>query len=83
MTQNLLEHKDIVKKTNYHPQDPIVTVLCAVEELLEFSDITGMSYTNLQALNIAYVIIHRMGKFVLVIYEWNCMTKSQNTWVRF
>ena len=34
-----------------------------------------------QAVNIAYVIFHRTGKFGLVIRECNCMTKVQRTWV--
>ena len=34
-------------------------------------------------MNIAYVIIHRTGKFGLKIREWNCMKTVQRTWVRF
>ena len=55
----------------------------AVEELLNFADITGTSYTQLQAVNIAYVKIHRAGKFGLAISEWNRMPEIQKTWVRF
>ena len=39
----------------------------AVKELLEFSNTTRTSYTQLQAFNVEYVIIHRTAKFVLVI----------------
>ena len=63
----LLEREDISKKTTYHPKDPKETVFSAVEELLKFSDISETSYTQLQAMNIAYVIIHRTGKFGLAI----------------
>ena len=45
----------------------------AVKEILKLSDITGTSYTQLQAANIAYVIIHRTVKFGLAIREWNFM----------
>ena len=51
MPHELLEREDIVKKKNYKPCDPIVTMFCAVEELLNFFDINGTSYTQLQAVN--------------------------------
>ena len=73
MPHELLEREDIVKKTNYNPRDLITTVFSAFEKLVEFSDITGTSYTQLQAVNISHVIIHRTGKFGLTIREWNCM----------
>ena len=34
-------------------------------------------------MNILYVIIHRMGKFGLAIFEWNCMSTVQKTCVGF
>ena len=80
---NILEREDIVKKTIYNPRNPIVTVLSAVEELFDFSDITGTSYTQLKAVNIAYVILHRTEKSRLAICEWNLMPELQKTWVRF
>ena len=83
MPHELFERKDIVKKTTYHFQDPIATIFSAIEELLEFSDITGTSYTQHQAMKIAYVIIHRTGKFGLAIREWNRMSTVQKTWVVF
>ena len=55
----------------------------AVNKILKFADITRTSYTQLQAANIAYVIIHRAVKFGLAICEWNYMPKIQKTWVRF
>ena len=57
MPHELLQREDIVKKTIYNPRDLIATMFSAVEELLEFSDITGTSYMQLQAVNVAYVII--------------------------
>ena len=83
MPHEILEWKDIVNKKIYNPRNPIATVFSAVEELLKFADITGTSYTQLQAFNIAYVILHRTSKFGLAIREWNCMPEIQKTWVRF
>ena len=79
----LLVWEDIVKETHCNPRDPFATVISAVEELPEFSDITGTRYTQLQAVNIAYVISHRTGKFGLVIQEWNRMPEIQKTLLRF
>ena len=73
MPHNLLEREDIVKNTIYNPRDLIATVFSAVEELLKFSAITGTSYTQLWAVNIAYVIIHRTVKFGMAICECNRM----------
>ena len=83
MPHKLLEREDIVKKTIYKPYDPIATMLSVVEELLDFADTTGTSYTQLQAVNIAYVILHSRGKFGLAICEWNCIPAIQITRVRF
>ena len=83
MPCDLLEQEDIVKKNIYNPRDPIATVFFTVEELLKFADITMTSYTQLQAFNIAYVILHQRGKFRLDICEWNCMPAVQKTWAHF
>ena len=83
MPYKILEREDIVKKTIYNPCDPIAAVFYTVEELLEFADITGTSYTQLQAVNISYVMLHRKGNFGLEISNWNHMPEVQKTWVRF
>ena len=75
----ILQREDIVKKTTYHPQYPIANVLSTVKQLLEFFNITETFYTQLQALNISYVIIHRIGKFGLANREWNHMAAVQKT----
>ena len=58
-------------------------MLYAVKELIDFNDITGTSYSKLQAVNIAYVILHRTSKFGLAICEWNRLLAIQKMWVRF
>ena len=83
MPHDLLEREDIVKKTINNPRDPIAAVFSTVKELLKFDDITGTSYTQIQAVNIAYIILHRLGKFGLAIRKWNLMPAVQKTWVRF
>ena len=74
MPQQLLKRKDIVKKLIYNPQELIATAFSAVQELLDFHEITRTSYTQDQAVHISYVILHRTGKFGLAIQEWNHMT---------
>ena len=80
MPHKIIERKDIVKKTTYNPQEPIATILSAVKELLEFANIAGTLYTQLQAVNISYMIVHRTDKFELAIREWNCIPATQKTW---
>ena len=55
----------------------------SVKEILEFANTTGTSYTQSQAINIAFVILHRTGTFGLAICECNHMPEVQNTWVCF
>ena len=62
MPHKFLEREEFVKERNYNPRDPIATVFSAVEELIELNDITSTSYTQLQSVNIAYVIIQRICK---------------------
>ena len=82
MTHEILEREDIVKKKTYHTQDLIVTVFPTIKELLNFSDVTGISYLQQQDVNIAYMIIHKTGKFVLEIREWNaCLQYKRRGWV--
>ena len=83
MPHKILEHEYIIKNMTYNHWDPIETILSAVKELFEFANITGTPYTQLQAVNIAYMIIHRTGKFGLEIHVWNCMPTIQKTWVWF
>ena len=81
MPHKILERKDIVKNTTCNPQYPLTTIFSAVEELLDFANITGKSYTQLQEVDNAYVIFHRIVKFELLICEWNFMPTIHKTWV--
>ena len=83
MPHKLLERDDIMKKTIYNSCDLIATVFSAVEELLKFAYIRGKLYTQFQAINVTYIILHRKGKFRLVIHNYNCMPKVQKMWVSF
>ena len=67
MPHELFEREDMVKNTNYHQRKTIMSVFSVVKEILEFANIHGTSYTHNQAINTAYVIIHRTGKFSLSI----------------
>ena len=53
MLHELLKREDIVKKAIYNPRNPIATVFSAFKEILEFSEITGTSYTQIWSVNIA------------------------------
>ena len=71
MLHKLLESKGIVKKTNYHPREPIATIFSAVEELLNFANITVTLYIHHQVVNMAYFNIHKSGRFTFQIPLWN------------
>ena len=67
----------------YNLHDQIAIMFSPVEELPEFANIMGTSYTQSQALNISYFMIYRTVKFELAIREWNFMPSVGKTWVRF
>ena len=69
MPHELLKWEDIVKTKIYNLHNLITTVFSTVEEVLELAEITGTPCTQIQAFNIAYVILHRSGKFGLAIRE--------------
>ena len=77
MSHELLEQEDTVKKTIYNPHNPIATIFSQVKELLKISDIMGTLYTQLHAVKISHIILHRTDKFGLAICEWNCIPKLQ------
>ena len=81
MPHKLLEHKEIIKKTSYHPCEPIKAVLSSAIELSEFANITGTSYTQHQASNSAHMIIYRTGNFTFANREWIHMPTVHKTWV--
>ena len=83
MPHELLKLKDTVKKTIYHPHDPIASVFSVVEEILDLAYITCTSYTQHQAINLAYVIIHSTVNLSSEICECNCMPDTKKMWVGF
>ena len=46
---------------------------------MEFSDITGILYTQHEAINIAYLILRRTGKFNISIRGWDSLPQSNKT----
>ena len=83
MLHKLLNNKDIFKKTSYNPRETIAAIFYATEELLKRTKITETSYIQNQSVHIAYVIIHRKGKFVLLICKCYRILTIQKTWVGF
>jgi hypothetical protein len=81
--QMLSDEEDRVKQTVYDPKLPIDSVFNAVEDLLDFSTSAGTPYTQLQAINIAYVLVNKTGQFRVGIREWNRKPQNEKTWIHF
>ena len=77
MPHKILKQGNNENKTVYNPRNSIAAVFSLIKEILEFADITWISYTQSQAINIAYIILHRTGKFGLSICEWSLMQTVQ------
>ena len=78
MPHKILEREDIVNKTSYHLRETFALLFYTIKELLDFSDITGTSYTQHKDINTTYVIIHRTVNFSLAIHKWNHILTIQS-----
>ena len=68
MTHKTLDREKTTKKNIYLPRDPISSIYASVKELMEFSNITGTTYTHIQAINISYLILHCTGNINKTIW---------------
>ena len=48
---------------------------------MEFSEINITPYTQIMVINIFYVILHRIGKFNIIIRELSHLLHSNKTWI--
>ena len=67
----------------YDPVQPIDDVFDAIQEIADLAQVAGVPFTNLQMVNMAYVIINNTRKFGKYIVEWNHLPPMQRTWMRF
>ncbi len=77
------EHAHRVRTMNYDAAQPINDVFTAVDDLLDVAVAADAPYSAKQAINFAYGILKRNGRFVDALTKWEAKTPQQRTWGAF
>ena len=83
MPHEFQEKEDEAKKTVYNPRDPIASVFSVVDDPVGIAALAATPISIAQQVNIGYVIIHKTGKFLQPILEWNRKPVVNKTWANF
>ena len=83
MPHKFQEKEDEAKKTVYNPRDSIASVFSVVDNLVELAELAATPISLAQQVNIGYVILHKTGKFLQPIVDWNWKPVVDNTWANF
>ena len=67
----------------YNPRNPIASVFSVVDDLVELSVLAATPLSIAQQVNIGYIILHKTGKFLHSIIEWNRKPVVNKTWATF
>ena len=59
---------------------PIDTVLKDVEELVDISTADLNTYTNQKYINFVYNILNKIGRYKIVLQEWNQKDIADKNW---
>ena len=81
--QKLQEEEEKVKQLVYDVSLPPDTVYMAIEDLMDMGEASNAPFTQRQAVNMAYNIISRTGRFTENIREWLRRPIIQQTWINF
>ena len=81
MTPNRLAEEEMrVKTMSYDPMDPPEEVYATIEDLLDYGEAARAPISQIQAINIAYNIFNRTGKFSDGIIAWIRRPDHEKTW---
>ena len=82
VTPNRLAEEEMrVKAMSYDPMDPPEEVYTIIEDLLDYAEAARAPITQIQAINIAYNIFNRTGKFSDGIKAWIRRPDHEKTWI--
>ena len=83
MPHNFQEKEDKAKKTIYNPRDPIASVFSVFDDLVKLAALAATPLSSAQQANIGYVILHKPGKILHPIVEWNWKPDVDKMWAKF
>ena len=81
--KKLQQQENIVQAMIYDPTEAPDCVYQAINDLMTMGAAGHAPYTPSQAVNMAYIILSRTGKFGNSLREWICKPQQDITWVNF
>ena len=81
--KKLYEQQQRVQEMHYDAISPPDVVFQAVEDLCDYAEAALCPFNQKQAVNIAYIIFNRTGKFKDGVREWIRLPPLQKTWINF
>ena len=81
--KKLYEQQQRVQEMHYDVLSPPDVVFQAVEDLCDYAEAANCPFNQKQAVNIAYIIFNRTGRFKDGVREWIRRPVQQKTWVNF
>ena len=82
VTPNRLAEEEMhVKTMSYDPMDPPEEVYATIEDLLDYAEAARAPISQIQAINIAYNIFNRTGKFSDGIKAWIRRPDHEKNWI--
>ena len=75
--QMLEDHEQELRNLSYNPRLPIDVVFNAVEDYIDFAELTSQQQTVAKA----YIAINKKRRFKTTITEWNCRPESIKNWI--
>ena len=67
----LTQREDVVNQMNFDFDKPIDTVFNEIQELVDISTADLNTYTNQKYINFVYNILNKIGRYKIVLQEWN------------
>jgi hypothetical protein len=81
--QMLEDREQELRTMLYNPKLPIDMVYNAVEDFVDYANLSGQPASELQTISKAYIILNKTGCFKQPITEWTRRPLVQKTWINF
>ena len=79
----LYDLKQKVETMQFSPQEPVDTLITEIDDLADIADIAGSPITDLQRVEIGYIVLQRCKPFKTGLREWNERPAADRTWANF
>ena len=79
----LTEKRQIVEQMVFDPSLPIDVLFNAIEVFTDIAESARAPLTQVQCINIAYVILKKSNTFSTYLIKWDAKLPIQKTWIQF